>query len=181
MLNGVHLEGTKTGLTAIASDGRILAMVEDITAAFTADEFPANVMPANAENGASSATVPVTALLSAVKSMGNNCRLPVLSNVAVIMGETVTTLGTTDLETPTVSVSKNIEGVYPNYLQVIPKDKATLRIAFSPKLLMKACKIAAAFGLDSMNMEFTTELCPVKITGSRNGQDLTIVVMPMRI
>ncbi len=97
------------------------------------------------------------------------------------MGETVTTLGTTDLETPNVSAARNIEGRFPNYEQVIPKEKATLTIAFSAKLLMKACKIAADFGLETMKMEFTTDMNPVKITGSRHGQDLTVVLMPMKI
>lgn len=183
ILQGVYLEETKEGLNAVATDGRILAMVEDKSGAMAADEFPANVIPKDAENDATHAIVPIDAFQSAVKALPKQGRisLPILQHVAVVMGKKTTTLGVTDLQCPTVKSVANIEGIFPNYRQSIPTAKADLVTAYSPALLMRACQMAVAFGLDSMKLEFTSALDPVKISGSHNGKDLTIVVVPMRV
>lgn len=181
VLNSVLLQETKNGLKVVATDGRMLAIVEDKKLVDSKD-FPANVIPANAENSATEAIVPADAIVSAVKSMPKSRTLPILQNVAVVMGVKHTILGTTDLANPIVQTAKNIEEKYPNYEMVVPKsDPKDFVIAFSPALLIRACQIAADFGLDTIRLEFKTSLDPVKITGNRNDQDLTIVVMPMKI
>lgn len=180
ILQGVYLEETKNGMKATATDGRMLAIVEDESVAFAASEYPANVIPATAPNGAKSAIVPIDAFVSAFKGMpGRKCQLPILQTVAVTMGATETTLGTTDLQTPIVRTAKNIEGHFPDCEQVIPK-KATFAINFNPRLLGVGLKIAQDFELEQVKMEFTDDKSPVKITGKLNGQKLTVVVMPMQ-
>ncbi len=62
ILQGIYLVETKTGLTAVATDGRMMAMVEDKSAKFAAADYPANVIPADAPNGATSAIVPTDCL-----------------------------------------------------------------------------------------------------------------------
>lgn len=181
ILQGVYLEETKNGMKATATDGRIMASVEDESEALAASEYPANVIPATAPNGAKAAIVPTDAFVKAFKGLPTARRttLPILQMVAVTMGATETTLGTTDLETPIVRTARNIEGHFPNYEQIIPK-KAEFTINFSPRLLGVALKIAQDFELDQVKMEFTDDKSPVKITGKRNGQKLTVVVMPMQ-
>src|SRR4051812_5482267 len=154
----------------------MMAIVEDVNTPLKGEDFPANVIPATAQNGAKSAIVPSAAFADAFKTVPKRSSLPVLECVAVVMGKTETVLGTTDA----VRTVRNIEGHFPNYEQVIPKDKPKLKIKFSPKLLGKACKIAQEFGLDGATFEFTTDKEPVKITGTHNGQMLTVVVMPMQ-
>lgn len=180
ILNGVYLEETEKGMKATATDGKMLATVEDESIGFTALDYPANVIPATAPNGAKTAIVPTDVFVSAFKGLpGRKSRLPVLQNVAVTMGATETTLGTTDLATPIVRTARNIEGTFPNYKQIIPK-KSTFAIKFDPKLLGVALKIAQDFELTGVDMEFTDNKSPVKITGKRNGQTLTVVVMPLQ-
>jgi len=180
VLNGVYLEETEKGLKATATDGCILATVEDIDKAMGAEDFPVNVMPKDAENGAVAAIVPTAAFNDIVKAVPKRVTLPVLERVAVVMGKATSTMGVTDLQNPTIKVAQNIDGVYPKYEQIIPRDKPALAISFDPEYMLKVCQIAKSFGLRGMKMEFTTPESPVKVSGKRDGQSLTIVLMPLR-
>ncbi len=181
IIQSVLIEETEKGIRTVATDGRMLAMVEDDNT-LDVKEFPENVIPAGAPNGATSAIVPVQAIKDAVKGLPKKTTLPVLQNVLIVLGKDQTTLGTTDLETPKVITAKNIEGTYPNYNQVIPKsDKKNLSIGFAPELMLRAFQIAKDFGLWGIKMEFSGPLCPVKMTGEKGGKRLTIVVMPVRL
>lgn len=183
IINSVLLEETKEGLRTVATDGRMLAMVEDVMESKAKDptEYPANVIPATAPNGAVSAVVPTQAIKDAVKSIPKSKNLPILQNVALVMGKEVTTLATTDLENPKVITARNIDAQYPNYKQVIPKDDPKdFTISFDPARMIKAAQIAKDFGLYHMKMQFTSDLNPVKITGEINGQKLTVVLMPLK-
>src|SRR6185312_11917727 len=115
VLNGVYLEETEKGLKATATDGCILATVEDIDKAMGAEDFPVNVMPKDAENGAVAAIVPTAAFNDIVKAVPKRVTLPVLERVAVVMGKATSTMGVTDLQDPTIKVAQNIDGVYPKY------------------------------------------------------------------
>lgn len=178
-LTGVYIEETKTGLQTTATNGRILATVEDLETEFVAEDFPANVIPVTAPNGSKAAIVPADGFTCAFKALPKKTPLPILGTVAVVMGEKETTLGVTDLDSPIVKTVRNIEGKFPNYKQIIPNGKATFTCEYNPKLLMDALKMAVEFGLDGVKMEFTNNESPVKITGKRNGQKLTVVVMPL--
>lgn len=179
ILQGVYVEEIKTGMRTTATDGRMMAMVEDESGAFEASEYPANVIPANAPNGAKAAIVPVDAFVKAFKGTSRSRTLPILETVAVTMGKTETTLGTTDLQAPVVRTVTNIDGRFPNCDQIIPQT-SEFTTRYNPRLLGRALKIAEDFGLDAVDMEFTGANNPVKIMGRRNGQKLTIVVMPIR-
>lgn len=182
ILQGVYLEETEHGLRSVATDGRMLAMVEDQKGrAMGPEEFPANTVPTDCVNSAKSALIPSSIIDDAAKSLPKKSTLPVLQTIAVVMGKTETALVTTDLETPIVRKARCIEGAFPNYESVIPKGKANFTVAFNTALLGKALKIAEKFGLTSVHMEFTSPLAPMKIVGERDGQVLTLVVMPHRL
>lgn len=182
VINGVLLEETEKGLKAIATDGRLLAIVES-ESEHTEKDFPVIDALKNAQNTSTKAIVNVKALKQAAKGTAKRSTLPILREIAIKMSEKETVLASTDLETNTILTPKNIEGQYVNYEQVIPQDSAaTFKIAFNPLMLSRALEIAnQVMDKHSVELQFSTPLSPVKIVGKRNGFKVTIVVMPMKV
>ena len=181
ILNGVLFEETKKGLRAVATDGWLLAMVESETELKETD-FPEIEALKNAPNTAKGAIINVDGLKQAAKGVAKKSRTPVLREIAVKMAETNSILASTTLENHTVVTPRNIEGTFPNYQQVIPKDEsATLKIKFNPRLLGKAIEIAEqVMDRDSIELQFSTATSPLKIVGERKGYKMTLVVMPTK-
>lgn len=184
ILNGVKFEETKTGLKAIATDGRVLAIVES-TDDPKCSEYPTIQGIEAAKNTADSALVPTQAIRNVLKSWPKTSRtLPILDNAIVKFTDKVSTFATTDLESPNIVEAKNIEGQFPNYEQIIPrKGSATFQIVVDPvklaNTLMMAAKITTSDSA-SVLLSFQGSLNPFVVTGENLGFTFTGVVMPMK-
>lgn len=185
VLCGVKVEETKKGVKTIATNGRMLAIVESTTE-FKDGDFPVVAGFDTVANSAKEAIIPNDAIRKALKALlkpKKYGQVPILEYVAVKMAKDVSTLAATDLETSSVIPARNIEGVFPNYEQVVPKT-SKFSISFNPALLVSLLEIAekvAGHG-NSVMLHFNGEKDPVKITAKdSNGEHTYIGVgMPMK-
>ena len=177
ILQAVLIEETENGLKATATDGRMLAQVEDKAGTMTADDFPVLEAMKNAPNGAKKALIPAAAL-AGVK-FPRKSTLPILSMALASLGETQSTFATTDLETANVQPARNIEGNFPAYEQVIPTGKNVGQVKMSVDLMVRALKVLKDTGADAFTLELFGERNAVKMTAETSGEKILVIGMPI--
>ena len=118
--------------------------------------------------------------------MPTNHNFPVLDNIAVDTKETnkngCAALAVTDLETPTVFKPQKLDGDFPDYEKVIPKQEPKQLVGLGVPQLEKAIKTLKALGADQLKMSVYDELDPIKLEGTTEaGDTITAVIMPRRL
>lgn len=181
ILNGIKFEETEKGLRAIATNGRMMAIVEN-DEQHDIKEFP--VLPAieAAKNTQTQAIVPTSAIKNMLKTWPKGKTSLLLQNAIVKFAEDVSTFATTDLESVSVTPARNIEGTYPNYQQVQPKT-CSFQICINPlmlsELLVAASKIAGVG--NSVTLSFNGNLNPMQVSAKDNqGFTFEGILMPMK-
>ncbi len=179
VLNGVHYNEKAQCLEA--TNGRMLIRVP--VTVDQGDDFP----PLSGERlPAKDCIIPLAPFKKALSSIPNGGTLPILRHV-VLSGSAgdKLRLTTNDLDTEQNAVTKRIDGTYPDTEQVIPTAPAKFAISLDPSLLQT---VAAYFAkhcgekTNSVRLEFTDELSPVRFTGTlASGKKAFVILMPMRM
>ncbi len=182
---GVQLSRTKLGYSAVATDGRVAAMVEGEPEHDAAD-YPGLSALASAPNSAASSIVPAKEWANAFKTAPKEGRhgKPILSNVACVMGNDITTLASTNLETVNVQTPRNLDGRFPNIKQVIPARNAVVTVAVDPKLLASVLLAAAEFTTDEskrVDLTIYPNNAPIAVRCQNASQKFTGVVVPLTV
>lgn len=194
-LVGVHLERTTvTGLpgpaSAAATDGKILAMAswdEPNWKEYPVDGIGFDPKPFEGF----SVTIDTKDCRELAKLPTKNVVKPILGNVAIDeqnngLGET--TAMATDLDTTREYKFKPIEGTFPDYRMVLPKDSPQATIKLDIRQLERAVKIFKdTFGIrkndsiaeSGVELEIFSPDKPAKMTMAKNGLDVTVLAMPL--
>jgi DNA polymerase III sliding clamp (beta) subunit (PCNA family) len=146
-LTGVLVKATANGYEAVATNGRILALVQGDSAADPL-EYPHVPELVEAPPSQDQAVIPASEWREAFRSVprGKAVRIePILGHVAVHLGQQESLLATSDGERASVRQTRNVEGRYPNYEAVLPSDEPALTIVLDPDLLLALVKIARVF------------------------------------
>ena len=163
-LNGVRVEfGPGNTFKATATDTKVLVHVEGQCVS-DADEFPDSCIPAlaHAPNGAMSAIIPAGVWRESfrkAKALTKRTYKRVLKSLAVVTGETTTTLAATDLEKTQCDSTPNIAGKFAPFQDIIDKERKrgqhVLKLAVDPQMLAGLLTTIANFnGEDSSRAEF---------------------------
>lgn len=185
---GVNLECKEHGYIAVATDGRRMIVVEGEYPPVSA-EFPTMPSLDAAPNGKTQAVIPAKAwketMTKAVKATKKAVKPIMRENVAVVMGEQVTTFGATDMESETVATARNVEGRFLNWRCVLPDEsKAKAVVSFDPKLMAELLTAVASIGCDEESKRVELRLygdhTPMTITSrSPNRPHTTGVLVPL--
>jgi hypothetical protein len=150
-MNCIKLELDDTTYRAIATDSKMIGIVEGC---YVGDdkEYPEIPAMTNAPNGSSAALVPLKfwqdtmkAAAKLTRRYGRGNGKPILASVAVKTSETEITLGCTDLDSSPVSSSRHIEGRYPPYKEVLPKNNALVEFFIDPDAMIKMLQTAKQY------------------------------------
>lgn len=146
--SGIHVV-TKPGEYRVeVTDGKRAIRVEAVDAADVA-KFP--VIPAlqNAPNTATEAILQADAFEKMMKAAPKKVA-PHLRTVALVLGLTESTLATSDLEDTLIRQPRNLQGRYPNFSQILPKEDALpeAKIEVEGHLLAELLKVVADFAAD---------------------------------
>ena len=186
MLQGVHIEASGN---MIATDGHILGILTP------GDSLEEKDFPSIGQSaGDVPALVPCTLAIDGIKALSRaiptKSRMPIVKHA--LLDHTATNANgkavfhVTDLENPQVVNVAKLDGTFPNYVAVMPKDPTVYRIVFDAELLKRVATAALTLGKDqketAIELEFTASgLSAMKATTTnKDGQTLTAVVMPLR-
>ena len=186
MLQGVHVEASGN---LIATDGHILGILTPSDSPEDKD-FPA----IGQSPGEVPALVPCTLAIDGVKALAKaipaKARLPILKHA--LLDHTATNANgkavfhVTDLDNHQVINVAKLDGTFPNYVAVMPKEPPVYRIVFNAELLKRLAMAALTLGKDqretAIELEFSASGLTAMTARSTNnhGQTLTAVVMPYR-
>ena len=176
VLQGVFITPART----VATNGRMLLMAK--TQLQDAEELPPDIANCVAPLP-EAVNLPADILNSAAKPKGKKSRIPCLRQAYLCNGSIVKS----DLATTEQVAYKGIEGRYPNYEQVLPKDDPEAVVSLSFENMDKLVKAAKLAGATSITFGVRGKGDPISIT--MQGQDIAYedprtiegVVMPMRI
>ncbi len=183
-MNGVLLEITPEGYRAVATNGKVLGVIEG-PPVDTFAEYPALPGLAQAANGATSGIIPSDAWAAGFKMIPKRAvRInPILNSLACILGKNEVNFGATDLESAPTSYNRLLEGRFPDYRQVFPKNDPVVTITVDPRLLIEVLKVAAAVA-DADNCQVTlsivTPKVPMRVEAKNGtGQSFQGLIMPL--
>ena len=181
-MTGIRLELEEGKYTAAATNSKILAIVEGPSADYA--ELPPIAGLESAPNSATSALIPAKDWKENLKPLAKNKKYkPILQNTAVVLSDHVTTFGRTDLDRQLVQSAKNVDGRFPPYKEIVPKQPCKTTVTLDAYLLATLAKTAAAFNNDDQNgieIGITDSTKPVTIkTKNATGQVFTGLIMPM--
>lgn len=180
---GVRLTVTEDSYLAEATNcsylGRVTGPLEDST------EYPSIPSIESAPNGKAESIVPAKDWVDAFRSVSKYVK-PILRNVAAVIGENVTTLATTDLDSVKVAQPKNCDGRFPGselILKDLEKTQPELTIKVNAKLLRELLEVAMAYtedGHESVDLEFRGPTS-IMVVRSKNcqGQKFTGLLVPL--
>lgn len=186
MLQGVHLEASGS---LVATDGHILGILTP------GDSLQDKDFPAIGQStGEIPALTPCTLAIDGVKALAK--AIPTKSCMPIVkhalLDHTATNANgkavfhVTDLDNPQVVHVAKLDGTFPNYVAVIPKNPPVYRIVFEAELLKRLAHAALTLGKDqketAIELEFSASgLTAMKATSTnKDGQTLTAVVMPYK-
>jgi DNA polymerase III sliding clamp (beta) subunit (PCNA family) len=191
-LHGVRIEPQEGDERArlVATDGHMLLMLDTVMP--PSDEYP--VLP-DVEGAHRPVlephTVPLDTVNAIVKALPK-CRtsMPVLSRTLVDGGlandgtEQRLRFHITDLETHVPIMCREIEGEYPAYDQILPKDEPVATVTLDARLLGSILKAVSELRTHTLTIELRGEqedYLPVVMRSEHEGSKLTAVLMPMRV
>ncbi len=150
-INGVLVTPEKT----VATDRYTLLEVEN-PKDFTLEDFPK--VPNNETAEITTHIMPLESakLLEANLKKVKNSSLPVLQNAAGLKLEAENQAGfvTTNLESATPIIYQKIDGEFPDYQQIVPKEKSVIEFNVSPEFLKRIAETYQAIGNASVNVKY---------------------------
>jgi hypothetical protein len=188
---GVHVIDSTDTPTVEASDGKRLLRLE-FKHPLTPEDFPTIKAMESAPNSAAHAIVPAKAYVTALKAAPSRGPITSLRHALVSIGEESSTFGTTDLETTTVTPIHNIEGRFPDTLDMLTsaeKDPKAFTCTFDARLLgellLTMADILEETDPDSkpaVKLEFREPTTALRLTAGGEGREdsptLTALAMP---
>ena len=132
-----------------------------------------------------SGLIPLSAIAKASANSSKSKVLPILENIAVQFDGATATLTTTDLENTDVVSTRVVEGNFPDYQQIMPKEAPTFRFAVNAKYLKEMAAYFQKHTNDKSSkviLEFSDPTKPLimrAIVG--NNQKAVGIIMPLRI
>lgn len=186
MLQGVHIEASGN---LVATDGHILGLLTP------GDRLEERDFPAIGQStGEIPALTPCTLAIDGVKALAKaipaKARRPILKHA--LLDHTATNANrkavfhVTGLDNPQVINVAKLDGTFPNYVAVMPKEPPVYRIVFNAELLKRLAMAALTLGKDqretAIELEFSASGSAAMTATATNthGQTLTAVVMPYR-
>ena len=187
MLTGIHLEASGN---LIATDGHMLGIVTPGEPLPDAD-FPSVGQSTGEQPALMPCTLALDGLMQVSKAIPKKSIQPIIKHA--LLDHTATNANgkavfyVTDLDNPQIVNVAKLDGTFPNYAAVIPKDPPVYRIVFDAQLLKRLAVAALTLGKDdkqttALELEFTASgLQGMKATSTnKDGQILTAVVMPLK-
>jgi hypothetical protein len=140
-VGGIKLLVLDAGYRLDATNGRLAGTVtsphvEDLS------KFPTTLAMDAAPSGKSEAIIQENHFRHAFKSLPKKSSLGgppgILKNVAAVIGETTTTLVTTDRENVHASYLRNLEGRFPDIDSIVPTKEPIVTVQVNPKGILKS-------------------------------------------
>ena len=186
MLHGIHVEASGN---LVATDGHMLGILTQGDS-FEESDFPSVGQTEGAQPPFAPCTLDMAGMKALTKALPKKSRLPILDYA--LLDHTASNengkavFHVTDCDNPQrINVAK-MDGNFPNYHAVMPKDEPVYRIVFDAELLERLAKAAKILckgkGQVPVEMAFTASgLQAMTATISNgDGQILTAVVMSMK-
>jgi len=183
MFTGVQV----TSSHVVATNGHMLCLLAHQTD-YSADDFPACGQSTGEPEAIKPCVVDAESWSKVAKQIPKNKRgsMPVLGHAlldtsAANKNESVP-LYVTDLENPQTISLKKMDGTYPDYEQVIPKEEPEYTICVNPAYLEKIGRAYKDLGEQSVDIALHGRLKPLVFTraGTANDkQEMTVVLMPI--
>ncbi len=183
-MEGVMLEITPQGYRAIATNGKVLGVIEGPPVDAFAN-YPDLPGLAKATNGATSGIIPSEAWTQGFKMIPKKMAKhnPILNSLCCILGANEVHFGATDLDRAPTSYNRLLEGRFPDYRQVFPREDSVVQITVNPLLLIEVLKVAAAVApADDCKVTLTihSPKVPMSVKAKNGtGQSFTGLVMPL--
>lgn len=164
-----YRDGEET--VTVATDGYTLSEVREKTP--PAEEFP--LLPGDiVATEIKECFVPAEVAKAISPMLPKKTSLPILS-YALAQKDRLTT---TDLERATTFTTREVEGKFPDYKELIPKP-AEMRVSIDPDKVRQALDVLK--GHRSITIEFgEKKISPVVLRGESDGTKTTVVIMPLR-
>lgn len=160
LLNGVFFSFNEEGVSTVATDGRRLAVyLEKLAEPFTST---------------TGIILPAKTVAEVSRLLGKNQEVDMLFHkrqVAFHFKVNESIEGTKGLLDEVVLISKLVEGQYPNYQQVVPKETVH-RVALERQLLLECIERASLVSADrtsALHLHFQTNLLEMKCASAEFG------------
>lgn len=181
-ITGVRLELSSHHYLADATDGRILIRIRGPRG--ECSDYPPHPAVENAANGATTAIIPAKEWEKAFRQVPPRAFKPILENVAVVLSDKESTLATTNLETASAVVCRNVEGRYPRVEDVLPRKQPRFTISVDPLYLAKVCTILASLAdpdKRGVTLEFYDDCSPIamRVPMPRADHEAVGILMPL--
>lgn len=173
-----HFEPTTLGWTdhtyrCVATDSKRLLMVEGVCP--DSNDYPALDAIEAAPNGECRGLIPGKAWSEHFKKadrLTKRCKYKtILRHVPAVIGKDVATLGATDMESNEVCSTRQVEGRFPPYQEIIPKKPPTVVCHIDPTYMAETLMAMAKLMKDSgESYRVTMEFTPVPQT-TKGGED----------
>lgn len=142
---GIHVElRPDNGFLVSATDTKQLIIVEG--KGDSADEYPESSAMQSSPNGEVTGIIPATVwgkVFGKAKSMVRANTKPILRNVAVRLGKGTASLSATDLKTTAFEQTDQVEGRFPPYKDIWPRQKPRVRFLVDGVMLGELSKAVA--------------------------------------
>jgi DNA polymerase III sliding clamp (beta) subunit (PCNA family) len=183
-MSGVLVQFDDDGYEAVATDGRILAVVTGPCGDPLG--FPELDQLTSLPPSKTSAIIPGRAFGAACKAAaaaGRRAKREACGHVAVHLGKGTSVLACSDGDSAGVQSTPNLEGKFPNYRAILPKEEPKFRIEVDPRLLGTLLAVARSLADEErprVALEFHASDRPLVLTvDGKNDQDFVGLIMPL--
>jgi DNA polymerase III sliding clamp (beta) subunit (PCNA family) len=179
-LNGILVSPEAT----VATNGHYLAWVSTPTGQ-SVDSFPIVAGAPALTDTFKPFILGTDAARDIAKSLPKKTTIPILANAGIGFEAEKPVIVTTDLENPKVFRPHALEGQFPNFDVVMPKDKPTFQITVNSEYLAKIAKAFSDFQPKTskgLRMSFYDKGSSIRFdaVNGDTGQGMTAVLMPIR-
>jgi DNA polymerase III sliding clamp (beta) subunit (PCNA family) len=183
-MGGVLVQLDDDGYEVVATDGRILGVVTGPCG--DALGFPELDQLTSLPPSQTSAVIPARAFSSACKAAataGRRAKCEPCGHVAVHLGTATSILACSDGDSAGIQSAPNIEGRFPNYRAILPKEEPKFRIELDPRLLGALLAVARSLADEErprVTIEFHAPDRPLVLTvEGNNEQSFVGLIMPL--
>lgn len=119
--------------------------------------------------------------LSKIK-IPKNKSLPIVENIAIShVDNTHVELMTTDLETADIKSFRKIDGTFPDYEKIFPKENPKAEVELNAEYLAEVCEVLSKINnLKSVKIKFYGDNMPLVLEAKNQDQASRAMIMPLR-